>query len=87
MYVVISFDFGGTSDVQIQAAFKSIRRAEEAYHRVVSQNPDLLVELIEMFDEFELPQQRPNERNEMMASRALFWGTCDAYRVVRGTNR
>jgi hypothetical protein len=86
MYIVISFDLEGTSDVRLQAAFKSLRRAQAVYQRVVSQHPTFLVELLDVFDEFELPEPRRNEENRIV-SNALFWGFGDGYKVVHSTNR
>lgn len=66
MYLIISFNFSGESDVRIHFCTNDLQRATEAYNRIVSEHQEKLVELCN------IPEYYCN-----MRGRTLFWNNQD----------
>lgn len=73
MYLVVSLDFGGTSDVVIHAFTGDIEKAREVYESVRKRHPELLVEAVDLVEDFQ-------------GTHSLFWGKMGA-KVVASNNR
>lgn len=77
MYLVISFDFQGQSNVTLHCMTPHLTAASQIYDTLYDNHPSVLTELIEV-DEF-----------VSLSGYILYWGSTDAtpeVKVLRSTN-